>query len=73
MLEHARGNRLSADVDALVNSVNTVGVKGKGLALQFKRAFPDNLKVYARACKAGEVQVGRVLFIRPASSNRSGS
>lgn len=60
MLEHARGNLLSADVDALVNSVNTVGVMGKGLALQFKRAFPENFQEYARACKAGEVQVGRV-------------
>lgn len=64
MLEPARGNLLVANVEALVNSVNTVGVMGKGLALQFKRAFPDNFKDYARACKDGEVEVGRVFVHR---------
>lgn len=40
------GNLLEAKVDALVNTVNTVGVMGKGIALQFKKAFPDNYKAY---------------------------
>lgn len=56
-------NLLDANVEALVNTVNTVGVMGKGLALQFKRRFPSNFKVYAEACRRGEVQVGRMLVV----------
>lgn len=52
------GNLLKADVDALVNTVNTVGVMGRGIALQFKKAFPANFKVYEKACKRGEVALG---------------
>ena len=54
----ASGNLLEADVDALVNTVNTVGVMGKGIALQFKKAFPANFKAYERACKRGDVVLG---------------
>ncbi|MFE9883799.1 macro domain-containing protein [Streptomyces scopuliridis] len=57
---YAEGNLLTAEVDALVNTVNTVGVMGKGIALQFKRAYPDNFAVYEGACAAGEVQLGRM-------------
>ncbi len=64
MLEIATGNLLTSDADALVNSVNTVGVMGKGLALQFKRAFPANFKDYAAACKAEEVVVGQIFAHR---------
>ncbi len=60
MIEEAQGNLLAADVDALVNTVNTVGVMGKGLALQFKRAYPQMFAAYAAACKAGEVTTGRM-------------
>ena len=60
MIEHVAGNLIEADAEALVNSVNTVGVMGKGVALQFKQAFPDNYKEYLRACKHGEVQPGRI-------------
>jgi O-acetyl-ADP-ribose deacetylase (regulator of RNase III) len=55
-----KGNLLEADVDAVVNTVNTKGVMGKGVALQFKRAFPGNYKAYRTACEAGEVQLGRM-------------
>lgn len=58
------GNLLEAEVDAVVNTVNTKGVMGKGIALQFKRAFPDNYKAYRAACEAGEVQLGR-MFVTP--------
>lgn len=61
MIERTRGNLLEADVDALVNTVNTVGVMGKGIALQFKKAFPENFKAYEKACAAGEVEPGRML------------
>lgn len=60
MIELVRGNLLEADVEALVNTVNCVGVMGKGIALQFKQAFPENFKAYAKACKSGEVQPGRM-------------
>ncbi len=60
MVEFLTGNLLEADVDALVNTVNTEGVMGKGVALQFKRAFPNNYKAYRAACAAGEVKLGRM-------------
>ena len=60
MLRFTQGNLLDADVDAVVNTVNTVGVMGKGIALMFKEKFPENYKAYAAACKRGEVQVGRM-------------
>jgi O-acetyl-ADP-ribose deacetylase (regulator of RNase III) len=58
MIRFTRGNLLEADVEALVNTVNTVGVMGKGIALMFKEAFPENFRAYADACKRGEVRVG---------------
>lgn len=61
MIELAHGNLLQAEAEALVNTVNCVGVMGKGIALQFKQAFPENFRVYQRACRAGEVQPGRTL------------
>lgn len=60
MIHLAHGNLLTAKADALVNTVNTMGAMGKGIALQFKKAFPENYAAYAKACKAGEVQVGRM-------------
>lgn len=63
-IEPGRGNLLEADVDALVNPVNTQGVMGKGLALQFKKAFPDAFQSYVRACEAGEVVPGKIHTVR---------
>ncbi|MGW5213276.1 type II toxin-antitoxin system antitoxin DNA ADP-ribosyl glycohydrolase DarG [Streptomyces sp. NPDC004051] len=60
MITRGTGNLLLADVDALVNAVNTVGVMGKGIALQFKRAYPENFKDYKASCDRGEVTVGRM-------------
>ena len=60
MIRYTQGNLLDADVEALVNTVNTVGVMGKGIALMFKETFPENFERYAAACKAGEVKVGHV-------------
>ena len=50
MTEIAKGNLLEADVEALVNTVNCVGFMGKGIALQFKQAFPENFVAYEAAC-----------------------
>lgn len=55
-----QGNLLDAKAEALVNTVNTVGVMGKGIALMFKEAFPENYRAYVSACKRDEIQVGRV-------------
>jgi O-acetyl-ADP-ribose deacetylase (regulator of RNase III) len=62
MIEFKRGDIINEDVEALVNPANCVGVMGKGLALQFKQAFPANFKEYAAACRRGEVEPGEVLL-----------
>lgn len=63
MIERGQGNLLEAQVDALVNTVNTEGVMGKGIALQFKKAFPASYEVYRRVCQAGQMNVGKVLVV----------
>ena len=62
MIRYTQGNLLEADVDALINTVNTVGVMGKGIALMFKERFPKNMKEYAAACKEKQVETG-TMFI----------
>ena len=64
MITYKIGNLLEADVEALVNTVNTVGVMGKGIALQFKEAFPQNFKIYKQACKDGSLTVGTLLIVK---------
>lgn len=63
MIHLTRGDLLTADVEALVNAVNTVGAMGKGIALQFKQTFPENFKAYESACRSGEFRVGQVLTV----------
>lgn len=60
MIELTKGNLLEAPAEALVNTVNTAGIMGKGIALQFKQAYPQMFRAYERDCKAGEVKLGRV-------------
>jgi len=60
MIDYRTGDILQADVDALVNPVNCRGVTGRGLALQFKNAWPENFTAYAAACARGEVKPGRM-------------
>ena len=60
MIEYKTGDIIAEDADALVNTVNCVGIMGRGIALQFKNAFPENFKAYAAACKRHEVQPGRM-------------
>jgi len=60
MISEADGNLLDAPVEALVNTVNTVGVMGKGIALQFKRAYPAMFRDYASAAKRGDLAIGRM-------------
>lgn len=70
MIRFTRGNLLEADVEAVVNTVNTVGVMGKGIALMFKEAHPENFRLYVTACKRGEVQVGRMFVTERGSLTR---
>ncbi len=60
MIRSIDGDLLEADAEALVNPVNCVGVMGKGLALQFKKAFRKNFEAYAAACRRDEVEPGRM-------------
>ncbi len=60
MIEYKTGDILTEEAEALVNTVNCVGVMGRGIALQFKRAFPENFKAYADRCKRKKMQQGCV-------------
>jgi O-acetyl-ADP-ribose deacetylase (regulator of RNase III) len=60
MIEFKKGDILTANVEALVNTVNCVGIMGRGIALQFKNDFPENFKAYAIACEREEVQPGKM-------------
>lgn len=60
MIIYTKGNLLDASAEALVNTVNTVGVMGKGIALMFKDRFPKNMSEYAKACKDGRVKTGEM-------------
>ena len=67
MIEAVKGNLLKADAEALVNTVNCIGVMGKGIALQFKQAFPNNFDAYQKACKTGEVKPGAMFVFKTGS------
>lgn len=62
--EFKAGDLFAEPVDAIVNTVNCVGVMGKGLALEFKRRYPGNFEAYRAACQAGQVRPGRVFVYR---------
>lgn len=62
MLKFLQGNLLEAEAEALVNTVNTVGVSGKGIALMFRDAFPENFRAYAAECKAGRLTAGGIFI-----------
>lgn len=67
MIRYQTGNVLESPAEALVNTVNTVGVMGKGIALQFKKEFPVNTKTYEEACKKGLIDIGKLLVVRDSS------
>ncbi len=62
MITYKHTNLLTSNAEALVNTVNLVGIMGKGIALQFKEHFPLNFKLYQKACKAGDLQIGKVFL-----------
>lgn len=67
MIRFKTGDMFAAEAEALVNTVNCVGVMGRGVALQFKRAYPSNFKAYAARCKRGEMKPGRVFVFETGS------
>lgn len=71
MIQYITGNILDSDAQALVNTVNTMGVMGKGIALQFKKAYPNNFKAYEKASKNEEVKVGK-MFVTLDSNTTTG-
>lgn len=63
MIHYLTGNIFDSDAAALVNTVNTVGIMGKGVALQFKNRYPNNYHAYQRACKNGDIAIGKLLVV----------
>lgn len=63
MITYTTGDLLASKAEALVNAVNTVGVMGKGIALQFKQQFPEMYKLYKSAADRKELQVGKVQVV----------
>lgn len=70
-MKYTKGNILDSESEAIVNPVNTVGVMGKGLALQFKQAYPKNYKIYREVCEKKALKVGRLLLIDESNLERS--
>src|SRR6185437_7266425 len=64
MIRFTKGNLLESNAEAFVNTVNTEGVMGKGIALQFKESFPHNARVYVKACKEGDIAIGKLFLSR---------
>lgn len=69
MIKYITGNILESKAEALVNTVNTVGVMGKGIALQFKKAYHNNFKTYVDACKSKEIDIGKLLVTKDSNLN----
>lgn len=64
MIKYITGNILESNASALINTVNTVGVMGKGIALQFKKAYHNNYKAYVEACKRNEIEIGKLFVVK---------
>jgi O-acetyl-ADP-ribose deacetylase (regulator of RNase III) len=64
MIKYITGNILESNADALINTVNTVGVMGKGIALQFKKAYHNNYKAYVDACERNEIEIGKLFVVK---------
>ncbi len=64
MIRFITGNILESEAQALINTVNTVGVMGKGIAFQFKKVFHNNYKSYAEACKINEIEIGKMYLTK---------
>ena len=68
-MKFIHGNLFDSQAKAIVNAVNTVGVMGKGIALDFKERYPSNMSAYKEACSDGAVQIGKVFPVKVTESN----
>ncbi len=64
MIQYITGNILESKAQAIINTVNTDGVMGKGIALQFKKSFPNNYKAYVDACKKEKIDIGKLFIFK---------
>ena len=64
MIHFVKGNLFDSNADALVNTINIVGVMGKGIALECKKKYPYNFKMYYNACKQNKIQIGKMFVIK---------
>jgi O-acetyl-ADP-ribose deacetylase (regulator of RNase III) len=69
MIHYTIGNILESNAQALVNTVNTDGIMGKGIALQFKKAYPNNFNAYRNACKQGDIAIGKLFVTKENNLN----
>ena len=69
MIKYITGNILESRAEALINTVNTVGIMGKGIALQFKKAYQNNFKAYVGACKRNEIEIGKLFVVKDSNLN----
>ena len=69
MIQFQKGNLFDTEAEAVVNTVNCVGIMGRGLALKFKTTFPDNFRAYAEACRNHRVSPGRMFVFRTEQSH----
>lgn len=63
MIYIIKGNLLNSKADALINAVNTQGIMGKGIALQFKKKYPDMYKIYLESCRCKDLKIGKMQVI----------
>ena len=64
MISYVSGNLFESPAQTLVNTVNTVGVMGKGIAFQFKQIYPKMFETYQRLCASGDLDIGRLFLFR---------
>src|SRR5580765_1302138 len=69
MIKLMRGDILTASTEAIVNTVNCVGIMGKGIALQFKMKYPDNYLFYKKMCDQHRMMIGKVLVFPRSTTN----
>ena len=69
MITYKNGNIFESRAEAVINTVNTVGVMGKGIALQFKNAFHNNFKAYVEACQNQNINIGKLLVVKDSNLN----
>ena len=62
MIEYIEGNIFNSPAQVIVNTVNTVGVMGKGLALSFKKRYPKMFEAYKKACDKHQLTIGKLML-----------